>query len=48
MVISVDEDAIQGELIALIKGLVSIESMVDYFGGYVDVTLHCCRSFFYF
>lgn len=38
-VTSVDEDAIQRELIALIKGLLCIESMVDYFGGYADITL---------
>lgn len=34
-----DEGAVQRELIALIKGLLSIESMVDYFGGYVDITV---------
>lgn len=47
-----DEDGIQRELITLIKVLLSIESMVDYFGGYVDITIaeavtafeeFCCR-----
>lgn len=33
-----DEGAVQRELIALIKGLLSIESMVDYF-GYIDITV---------
>lgn len=34
-----DADAIQRGLIALIKGLLSIESMVGYFGGYIDITV---------
>lgn len=47
-----DEDGIQRELITLIKVLLSVESMVDYFGGYVDITIaeavtrfeeFCCR-----
>lgn len=39
MVTSVGEGAIQRKLIALIKGLLSIESMVDYFGVYSDITV---------